>query len=205
MEPSLLNIARFVQWIYSDSLYCFCSNLLNNSDEALTYIFRIQNNRLNTPAIPCIHIECQSIVNCNTLEQIEFKIQILFRRCVLCFRSYHHFRLYIFYVYWCRPSVNLLNIGCLCFVFSGLFIIVGLCIFGFKVAEEIESHGHDDWFLSWSFSLACTAFVLNQIAASILVTENKRLFKEEQQNERDTLIYKQRGLQEELTAFTYPT
>ena len=60
---------------------------------------------------------------------------------------------------------------------TGLFIIVGLGVFGFKVAEDIEVQGRDDWFLSWSFSLACTAFVLDQIAASILITENKRLYK----------------------------
>ena len=48
-------------------------------------------------------------------------------------------------------------------------------MFGFKVSEEIEDMGVTEWFLSWSFSLACTAFVLNQIAASLLITENKRL------------------------------
>ena len=48
-------------------------------------------------------------------------------------------------------------------------------MFGVKVAEEVEERSVDDWFLSWSFSLACTAAVLNQIAASLLVTEHKRL------------------------------
>ena len=45
----------------------------------------------------------------------------------------------------------------------------------FQDDEEIQDKRPSEWFLSWSFSLACTAFVLNQIAASILVTENKRL------------------------------
>ena len=35
-------------------------------------------------------------------------------------------------------------------------------------------HGATEWFLSWSFSLCCTGFVMNQIAASILITETKR-------------------------------
>ena len=79
--------------------------------------------------------------------------------------------------------------------------MVGLFIFGFKVAEDIEEQGPSDWFLSWSFSLACTAFVLNQIAASILVTENKRLFQEEQtQMEEREKLYSVQGLREELQA-----
>ena len=55
---------------------------------------------------------------------------------------------------------------------------MALFVFGFKVAEEVQEREIKEWFLSWSFSLACTACVLNQIAASILVTENKRLFQE---------------------------
>ena len=75
--------------------------------------------------------------------------------------------------------------------------MVGLFVFGFKVAEEVEVQGHDEWFLSWSFSLACTAFVLNQIAASILVTENKRLYQEENSEDGG---YSVKGLKEELKA-----
>ena len=79
--------------------------------------------------------------------------------------------------------------------------MVGLFIFGFKVAEDIEETGYSDWFLSWSFSLACTAFVLNQIAASILVTENKRLWQQEQTGEEEReKLYSVRGLRDELQA-----
>ena len=54
--------------------------------------------------------------------------------------------------------------------------MVALFVFGFKVSEEVQDREIREWFLSWSFSLACTACVLNQIAASVLVTENHRLF-----------------------------
>ena len=54
-------------------------------------------------------------------------------------------------------------------------MLVGLIVFSVRVAEEVEELAVSEWFLSWSFSLACTAFVLNQIAASLLITENKRL------------------------------
>ena len=66
----------------------------------------------------------------------------------------------------------------------GLFNAVALAVFGFKVAEELELMSISEWILSWSFSLACTAFVLNQIAASILVTESKRLNSENHDDEK---------------------
>ena len=68
------------------------------------------------------------------------------------------------------------------FLFVGFCLLVGLIVFGFKVADDVTDLGVTDWFLSWSFSLACTAFFLNQIAASLLITENKRLLTIEKQN-----------------------
>lgn len=58
---------------------------------------------------------------------------------------------------------------------AGLLVVVGLCVFGFKVIEGIQDSPESDWFLSYSFSLACTAFVLSAISGSILMTESKRL------------------------------
>jgi len=59
---------------------------------------------------------------------------------------------------------------------GGLCLLVGLVLFGWRVMDGIPTSG-SDWFLSWSFSLACTAFVLNAISATVLVTESKRLHK----------------------------
>ena len=57
----------------------------------------------------------------------------------------------------------------------GIFTTVSLFVFGFKVAEEVQVMNVKDWALSWSFSLSCTACFLIQIAASVLVSESKRL------------------------------
>ena len=54
-------------------------------------------------------------------------------------------------------------------------------MFGLKVTEEVEDMGATDWALSWSFSLSCTACLLIQIAASVLVRESKRLSSVENQ------------------------
>ena len=70
-----------------------------------------------------------------------------------------------------------------CFFVAGFCLLVGLIIFGVKVADEVKDMGVTDWFLNWSFSLACTAFVLNQIAASLLITENKRLIRIERETD----------------------
>lgn len=70
------------------------------------------------------------------------------------------------------------------YFFPGLFIMVSLFVFGFKVAEEIEERHIQEWFLSWSFSLACTSLLLNQISASILITENKRLYTEQNEAQK---------------------
>ena len=82
-------------------------------------------------------------------------------------------------------------------LFSGLFILVGLCVFGYFFLFEIPKRAN--WTLSWSFSLACTAFVLNEVAASILVTETKRLYKEVAEKKKNARNYPQE-LQSVLTA-----
>jgi len=61
---------------------------------------------------------------------------------------------------------------------GGICTLIGLCVFCWRVLDAIPDSG-SDWFLSWSFSLACTSFVLNSISASILVTESKRLHQKE--------------------------
>jgi len=85
-------------------------------------------------------------------------------------RHHHHLALWLF-TFFCAEL--------------GLSLVVALFVFGFKVAEEISEMAVTQWFLSWSFSLACTAFVLSQIAASILLTENKRLFLAEMERSTD--------------------
>ena len=62
-----------------------------------------------------------------------------------------------------------------CVFYTALFLLVTLCVFGAKAAEEIEDILKvEEWTFSWSFSMACTAFVMNAISASILITENNR-------------------------------
>jgi len=69
---------------------------------------------------------------------------------------------------------------------GGFFLFSGLCVFVWHVLQGIPPTTESDWFLSWSFSLACTAVVLNAISASLLVTESKRLHKRSQKFRNDS-------------------
>jgi len=78
------------------------------------------------------------------------------------------------------------------FPVSGIFTTVSLFVFGFKVAEEVQDMDVQDWALSWSFSLSCTACILIQIAASVLVSESKRM------SCTETMTVKDNGLEDEM-------
>lgn len=67
---------------------------------------------------------------------------------------------------------------------SGFFLLVSLANFGLKVVTDINEKKTTEWYLSWSFTLICTAFVLNEIAASVLVSEKTRVLKEKKQREK---------------------
>lgn len=67
---------------------------------------------------------------------------------------------------------------------SGFFLLVSLANFGLKVVTDIDEKKTTDWYLSWSFTLICTAFVLNEIAASVLVSEKHRILKELKQKQK---------------------
>ena len=55
-------------------------------------------------------------------------------------------------------------------------MMAGLATFGSKIVDKQEAQKETyDWVLSWSFTLACTAFILDIIGTSLLVTERKRL------------------------------
>ncbi|ELU12937.1 hypothetical protein CAPTEDRAFT_198740 [Capitella teleta] len=109
--------------------------------------------------------------------------------------------LYAIFPTWRRKKLALSSLITISYI-SGVLVMVAIFVFCFKVAEEIQVlHGASEWFLSWSFSLCCTAFVMNQIAASILVTESKRIsrMEEEEKNSPES-----RALTEELKRITAP-
>lgn len=78
---------------------------------------------------------------------------------------------YAFHPQWDRSKTAVSTLIAISYM-SGLCIMVGLFVFGFSVVAQIRPSAD---YLSWSFSLAATAFVLNEIAASILITETRRL------------------------------
>ncbi|CAD5118477.1 unnamed protein product [Dimorphilus gyrociliatus] len=67
---------------------------------------------------------------------------------------------------------------------SGFSLLVSLAIFGFKVVSDIDAKKTTEWYLSWSFTLICTAFVLNEIAASVLASEKHKILKDQKDTQK---------------------